>query len=87
MPDNSVVLDQVRRSLAITKKDLRVYYAKGPVVIFGILLPTFLFFSFLHRQADVGKFTHPWPAGNGRILHSDRRFASGFSMGDPGEDA
>jgi ABC-2 type transport system permease protein len=54
MLDSWVVLDQVRRSLAIAKKDLRVYYAKGPVVIFGILLPTFLFLAFsIGRQMPV----------------------------------
>src|SRR4030043_1675445 len=54
MLDSSVVLDQVRRSLAIAKKDLRIYYAKGPVVIFGILMPTFLFLAFsIGRQMPV----------------------------------
>ncbi len=52
--DSSIVLDQARRSLAIAKKDLRVYYAKGPVVIFGILMPTFLFLAFfIGRQMSV----------------------------------
>jgi len=51
---NSVVLDQVGRSLAIVRKDLRVYYAKGPVVIFGILMPTFLFLAFsIGRQMPL----------------------------------
>ncbi|MFP4589286.1 MAG: ABC transporter permease [Candidatus Bipolaricaulota bacterium] len=36
-----------RKMLAIAKKDLRIYYGKGPVVIFGILLPFFFFFAFL----------------------------------------
>jgi ABC-2 type transport system permease protein len=54
MTDCSIILDQVRRSLVITKKDLRVYYAKGPVVIFGILMPTFLFLAFsIGRQMPV----------------------------------
>lgn len=54
MNDSSIVLDQARRSLAITKKDLRVYYAKGPVVIFGVLMPAFLFLAFfIGRQMPV----------------------------------
>jgi len=54
MIDSSVALDQVRRSLAIAKKDLRIYYAKGPVVIFGILMPAFLFLAFsIGRQMPV----------------------------------
>ncbi len=37
----------LRKSISIAKKDLLIYYGKGPVVIFGILLPFFFFFSFL----------------------------------------
>jgi ABC-2 type transport system permease protein len=38
--------DQFKRSLAIVKKNIRIYYSKGPVIIFGILVPFFLFLSF-----------------------------------------
>ncbi|MGC9444278.1 MAG: ABC transporter permease [Candidatus Methanospirareceae archaeon] len=31
---------------AITKKDIQLYYFKGPVVIFGVLFPLFLFLAF-----------------------------------------
>jgi len=34
------------KALAIAKKDVLMYYSKGPVVIFGILLPFFLFLAF-----------------------------------------
>ena len=37
---------RARRVLAIAGKDLRIYYAKGPVVIFGILVPAFFFLAF-----------------------------------------
>ena len=40
------VLDQIKKSRAIIKKDLSIYYLKGPVIIFGLLLPGFLFVSF-----------------------------------------
>ena len=46
MTDGRIVLQQVRRALAIAKKDIRIYYSKGPVIIFGILFPLFLFLSF-----------------------------------------
>ena len=39
-------LDQFKRSLAIVKKNVRIYYFKGPVIIFGLLVPFFLFLSF-----------------------------------------
>ena len=46
MPDSNVLWQQMRRSLAIARKDIRIYYSKGPVVIFGVLFPIFLFLSF-----------------------------------------
>ena len=36
----------IRKTWAIAKKNIRVYYLKGPVLIFGILFPTFLFLAF-----------------------------------------
>ncbi|MFW5956539.1 MAG: ABC transporter permease [Halorhabdus sp.] len=36
----------LHRVWAISKKDLRIYYAKGPVVIFGVLVPGFFFLAF-----------------------------------------
>ncbi len=41
------MIDQMRRAYAIAKKDARIYYLKGPVVIFGILSPTFLLLAFV----------------------------------------
>jgi ABC-2 type transport system permease protein len=46
MSDLGTVLQQARRSLAIARKDIRIYYSKGPVIIFGVLFPVFLFLSF-----------------------------------------
>lgn len=37
---------QLRRAWAIAKKDVRIYYTKGPVLIFGIFMPVFLFLAF-----------------------------------------
>jgi ABC-2 type transport system permease protein len=39
--------EQVRRSWAIAKKDIRIYYFKGPVLIFGVFMPLFMFLAFL----------------------------------------
>lgn len=39
--------EQVRRSWAIAKKDIRIYYIKGPVLIFGVFMPLFMFLAFL----------------------------------------
>ncbi len=37
---------QLRKSFALAKKNIRVYYNKGPVMIFGILFPILLYFAF-----------------------------------------
>ena len=42
--------EQVRRAWAIAKKDIRIYYIKGPVLIFGIFMPVFLFLGRLHAE-------------------------------------
>lgn len=46
MTTNLVYLEQLRRSLVIAKKDLRIYYSKAPVVLGGLLIPAFLFLAF-----------------------------------------
>ena len=40
-------LEQLRRAWAIAKKDIRIYYFKGPVLIFGVFMPFFMFLAFL----------------------------------------
>src|SRR4030042_6696825 len=46
MPETALMWQQLRRAVAIARKDIRIYYSKGPVVIFGVLFPVFLFLSF-----------------------------------------
>jgi len=36
----------MRRAWAVAKKDIRIYYLKGPVLIFGVFMPVFLFLAF-----------------------------------------
>jgi ABC-2 type transport system permease protein len=47
---------RLQRALAIAKKDIRIYYFRGPVLIFGIFFPTCLFFAFVMGRglAPVG---------------------------------
>lgn len=48
------ILDQVIRSWAIVKKDMRIYYSKGQVILMGLLWPGFMFLSFAFgRQMPV----------------------------------
>jgi len=46
MPEMKTISQQWRRLLGITRKDIKVYYSKGPVVISGILFPIFLALTF-----------------------------------------
>lgn len=49
------IMDQVLRACVIAAKSLRIFYLKGPVVIFGLLFPAFLFLSFaIGRAMTVG---------------------------------
>lgn len=52
-------LAQTRRALAIARKDIRIYYAKRPVVIFGVLFPVFLFLSFTINRDLSAEFAVP----------------------------
>jgi len=40
------ILDQIIRSFALVKKDVMIYYSKGPVVLMGVLWPAIMFISF-----------------------------------------
>jgi len=40
------LVDQIIRSWAIVKKDMRIYYAKGPVVLMGVMFLAFMFIAF-----------------------------------------
>ncbi|MFW6111233.1 MAG: ABC transporter permease [Thermoproteota archaeon] len=56
-------LSQFKRSLAVAKKNLRIYYLKGPVIIFGMLLPLFFFLSFW-----MGREMAPLAFGTGLVV-------------------
>jgi len=43
----SQVSEQFRRSLAISKKNIRIYYSKGPVIVFGLIFPLFLALAYI----------------------------------------
>jgi ABC-2 type transport system permease protein len=54
MPSNFGIFDQIMRSFAIVKKDIKIYYSKGPVVLMGVLWPAFMFISFAFgRGMDI----------------------------------
>ncbi|HDM27077.1 MAG TPA: ABC transporter permease, partial [Candidatus Bathyarchaeota archaeon] len=43
------------RAWAIAKKDIRIYYLKGLVVIFGLLLPLFLYLAYAMGRSMAPK--------------------------------
>jgi len=45
--------DELAQAWAVAVKDVRVYYLKPPMIMFGLLLPFFLFFSFSVKR-DIG---------------------------------
>lgn len=45
--------EQVRRAWAVAKKDIRIYYLKGPVLLFGVFMPVFLFLAFYLGARDL----------------------------------
>ena len=44
---HSGIAGQLRRAIVVAKKNILIYYIKGPVVIFGLLIPLFLFLAFM----------------------------------------
>ena len=49
-----IIIQHLKKSLAIAKKDLSIYYLRPPVMIQGLLIPAFLFVSFsLKREAGI----------------------------------
>ncbi len=47
----------IRGIFVITGKNIRLYYTKPPVLMFGVLFPLFMFFAFfVGRQLDLGTF-------------------------------
>ncbi|MBI2908003.1 MAG: ABC transporter permease [Chloroflexi bacterium] len=46
MSNSFGTLDQIARSFAIVKKDVKIYYSKGPVVLMGVMYPAFMFLAF-----------------------------------------
>jgi ABC-2 type transport system permease protein len=57
--ETGLYLEQFRRSFAIVKKNIRIYYSKGPVIIFGLLVPFFLFLSFYIGRSMSAKALIP----------------------------
>lgn len=49
----SRLLDEISLAWTVAVKDIRVYYLTPPMVMFGLMLPFFLFFSFSLKR-DIG---------------------------------
>lgn len=43
----SSLIEQFKRSFVIAKKNIKIYYSKGPVIIFGLVFPLFLALAYV----------------------------------------
>ena len=59
MSTGTMYLQQLNRAWSIARKDIRIYYLKGPVMIFGIIFPVFLFLSFIIGREMTLTFVMP----------------------------
>jgi ABC-2 type transport system permease protein len=59
MSAGTMYLQQLNRAWTIARKDIRIYYLKGPVMIFGIIFPVFLFLSFIIGRELTLTFVMP----------------------------
>lgn len=51
------IVQSTRSILTVTEKNIRIYYSKPPVIIFGLMLPLFMFLAFyLGREIDLFDF-------------------------------
>ncbi|WP_226891134.1 hypothetical protein [Methanothermobacter thermautotrophicus] len=46
-------MGQLSRSMTIVRKNMIIYYLKGPVIIFGVLIPAFFFLAFIMGRKDL----------------------------------
>jgi len=54
---------EFRGALVIARKDMRIYYLKAPVIIFGIVFPCFLFLAFALGRNIPHRFLAPGMIG------------------------
>lgn len=57
MSSRNVSRDFIRAVVTVTEKNMRIYYTKAPVIIFGLLFPLFIFLAFyLGREVNLRLF-------------------------------
>ncbi len=80
------VLDQIIRSWAIVKKDMRIYYSKGQVILMGVLWPGFMFLSFAFGRQMPFETLMPGTHCGISFLYLLGHIANSLSHREPGED-
>ncbi len=53
------LIEQLRRSFAIARKDVMIYYMKGPVITFGLIFPFFLIVAYTLGRNVPAKELYP----------------------------
>jgi len=79
-------LQQLNRAWSIVRKDIRIYYLKGPVMIFGIIFPVFLFLVFYYRPGPDVNFCDARTLRNGGVLYLHRYITRRNTLGNSGQD-
>lgn len=52
-------VEQIKRSFAIAKKNMMIYYLKGPVITFGLIFPFFLIVAYMLGRNVPAKDLYP----------------------------
>lgn len=51
------IIQSIRSISVVTEKNIRIYYSKPPIIIFGLMFPFFMFLAFfLGRRLDIYEF-------------------------------
>ncbi|MEI7827952.1 MAG: hypothetical protein WCI87_09210 [Euryarchaeota archaeon] len=79
------ITEQFRGIALIAEKDMRIYYTKPPVLMFGFLFPMFIFLAFFFgREADVRAI--PRAIGDVRVLYRLFGWPPDYPLGEACRD-
>jgi len=78
----STLTEQFKRSLVIAKKNIKIYYSKGPVIIFGLVFPLFLALAYVIGRNIPLREVLPGLIGD-NVFHSHVCWSFNCALGDP----
>jgi len=81
----STLTEQFKRSLVIAKKNIKIYYLKGPVIIFGLVFPLFLALAYIIGRNVPLKEVLPGLIGMTTFFSQPRRLVLQLCLGKLGQ--